>query len=76
MVSDKLFRNAELSNNLVKNEMHSCLTIGFNREHSLYRFHEIIDNHYNVMMPPSRGWVAIHEVKPPLGEGTGGDNRI
>ena len=53
MVSDKLFWNAEPSNNLVENEMCGCLTIRFIRGHSLYPFHEIIDNHYNVMMPPS-----------------------
>ena len=76
MVSDKLFRNAELSNDLVEYEMHGCLIIGFNRGHSLSLFHEIINNHYNMMMPPSQSWVAIHEVEPPLGEGTDSDNRM
>ena len=76
MVSDKLLRNAELSNNLVKHEMCGCLIVGFNHGHSLIPFHEVINNHYNMMMPPSRSWVAIHKVNPPLGEGTGGDNRM
>ena len=52
MVSDNLFRNAEPSNNLVENEMHGYLTIGFNRGHSFCPFCEIINGHYNVMMPP------------------------
>ena len=76
MVSDMLFRNAELSNNLVENEMHEFLTIGFNHGHSLCPSHEIINSHYNVMIPPSRSWVAIHKIKPPLHEGTRGDNRM
>ena len=76
MVSDMLFQNSKLSNNLVENKMHGYLIIGFNHGHSLFPFREIIDSHYNVMMPPSRIWVAIHEVKPPLGEGTDDDNRM
>ena len=74
MVSDKLFRNAKLSNNLVEYEMCGCLTVVFNRGHSLSPFCEIIKNHHDVMMPPSQSWVAIHEVKTPFGEGTDGDN--
>ena len=76
MVSDKLFRNAKSSNNLVENEMHGNLTIEFNRGHILSPFHEIINTHYNVMMPPSLSWVVIHKFKPPLGEGTDGDNKM
>ena len=74
MVSDKLFRNTKLGDNLVEHEMRDYLTVGFNHGHSLSPFSEIIDNHYNVMMPPSQSWVAIHEVKPPFGEGIGDDN--
>ena len=76
MVNDKLFRNAELGDSLVENEMHDCLTIGFNYENSLFPFHEVIDIHNNVMIPPSRSWVSIHKIKTPLGEGTDGDNRM
>ena len=76
MVSDKLSQNAKPGDNMVKYEMHGYLPTGFNHGHSLSPFCEIIDNHYNVMMPPSRGWVAIHKIKPPLGEGTDGDNRM
>ena len=52
MVSEKLFWNAELSNNLVENEMRGYLTVRFN--HSLCSFREIIDNQYNVMMLSSQ----------------------
>ena len=74
MVSDKLFWNAEPGDNLVENEMRGYLTVKFKCGHSLYPSREVINNHNNMMMPPSRSWVAIHEIKPPLSEGTGGDN--
>ena len=76
MVSDKLSRNAKLGDNLVENKMHDYLIIKFNCGHSLFPFHEIIDIHNNVMIPPNRSWVVIHKVKPPLGEGTDDDNRM
>ena len=76
MVSDKLFRNTEPSNNLVEYKVCGYLTIKFNRVYILYPFREIMDNHYNVMIPPRRSWVAIHKVKSPLGEGTDSDNRM
>ena len=76
MVSDKIFQNPEPSNDLVEHKVSGCLTVGFYYRHSLSPFHEIINSHYNVMVPPSRSWVAIHEVKPPLGEGTSGDNQM
>ena len=53
VVSDKLFRNAKLGDNMVEHEMNGCLTIIFNCGHSLCPFREIIDSHYNVMMPPA-----------------------
>ena len=74
MVSDKLSRNPEPSNDLVEYEVSGCLTVGFYCRHSLSLFHEIINSHYNVMVPPSQSWVAIHKIDPPLSEGTGGDN--
>ena len=76
MISDNLLWDPEPSDNLVEHEMRGYLTIGFNYGHSLCPFHEIIDIHYNVMIPPSQIWVAIHKFKPPLGEGTDGDNRM
>ena len=76
MFSDKLFQNAKPGDNLVENEMRGYLTVGFNYGHNLYPFREVIDSHNNVMMPPSWSWVAIHKSKPPLGEGTNGDNRM
>ena len=53
MVSDKLFWNSELSNNLVEYEVHGFLTIGFNCRHNLSPFFEVVNNHYDMMMPPS-----------------------
>ena len=52
MVSDKLFQNTEPSNDLVEYKMCGCLTIRFNCGHILCPFHEIINNHNNVMVPP------------------------
>ena len=53
MVSDKVFWNPETSNNLVEYEVCGCLTIGFNYRHSLSPFREVVDSHYDMMMPPS-----------------------
>ena len=52
MVSDKLFQNPKLINNLVEYKMHGCLTVRFNYRHSLFPFREVIDNHNNMMVPP------------------------
>ena len=76
MVSDKLFQNAELGDNLVENKMRGRLTVGFNYGHSLYPFCEVIDSHNNMMMPPIQSWFAIHKIKTPLGEGIDSDNRM
>ena len=73
MVSDKLFWNPEPSNNLVEHKVSGCLTVGFYCRHSLSPFREVINSHYNMMVPPSQSWVAIHKIEPPLSEGTGGD---
>ena len=76
MVSEKLFQNAKPGDNLVENEMCGCLTIRFNCGHSLYPFCEVIYDEINMMVPPSQNWVVIHKIKPPLGEGTNGGNRM
>ena len=76
MVNDKLFWNAKSGDNLVEHEMRGYLTVEFKRGHILYPFREIIDSHYNVMIPPSRSWVAIPKFKPPLGEETDSDKRV
>ena len=74
MVSDKLFQNFKPSNNLVEYEVGGYFTVGFNCRHNLIPFGDVINSHYNMMVPPSRSWVAIHKIEPPLSEGTGGDN--
>ena len=76
MVSDELFWNAKLGDNLVKYEMHGCFIIEFDSGHSLCPFHEIINSHNNMMVAPSRSWVTIHKVDTALSEGTVGDNRM
>ena len=53
MVNDKLSRDTKPSNDLIENEMHGCLTIGFDSGHSLYPFCEIINSHYDMMMLPA-----------------------
>ena len=53
MVSDKLLQNTEPSNNLVEYEVCGCLTVEFNRRHSLIPFREVVNGHYDMMMPPS-----------------------
>ena len=52
MVSDKLFQNIEPSNNLVEYEVCGCLTVRFNYRHSLSPFRELVNTHYDMIMPP------------------------
>ena len=53
MVSDKLFQNPKPSNNLVEYEVRGCLTLEFYYRHSLSPFREVINSHYDMMMPLS-----------------------
>ena len=69
MVSDKPLPNTEPSNDLVEYEMHSCLTIGFNRGHSLNPFREIFNNHYNMMIPPAEVGFQSMKSSPHLVKG-------
>ena len=74
MISDNLTRDTEPSNNLIENKEGDSLPIGFNCRHGLIPLSKLFDDQDNVLMPPSRSWVAIHEVHPPLGEGTNGND--
>ena len=76
MVSDNISRDTKLSNDMIEYKMMGCLTITFNSSHILYSFRELIHDHYEVMVPPSQRWVAIHKYYPPLGARTDGDNRV
>ena len=73
MVRDKLSRDTKSSDNLIENEMCACLIVSFDSGNSLFPFHEVISNHYYMMMPLGRSWVAIYKINPLLGEGTHGD---
>ena len=53
MVSEKLLRNTKLSNNLVEYKVRGCLTIEFNCRHGLSPFREVVNSHYDMMMPLS-----------------------
>jgi hypothetical protein len=48
----------------------------FNCRHGLIPLGKIVHDHDNVMVPPSQGWVTIHEIHPPLGEGTDGNDWV
>ena len=74
MVSDKIPQNVEPGDNMVKYEMCGCFTIRFDSGHILFPFRELINSHNNMMVPPSRSWVTIHKINPPLGEWAGSDN--
>jgi hypothetical protein len=74
MISDNLTRDTEPGDNLIEYEEGCSFHIRFNCRHGLGPLGKVVDSHNNVSMPPSRGWVAIHEVHPPLGEGTNGND--
>jgi hypothetical protein len=74
MIGDNLTRDTEPSDNLVEYEKRCSLPIGFHGRHGFGPLGEVVDNHDNVLMPPSRSWVSINEIYSPLGEGTDGND--
>ena len=69
MVSEKLFQDSEPSNNLVEYKVRGCLTIGFNCRHSLIPFREVVNNHYDMMMPPAEAGLQSIKSSPHLVKG-------
>ena len=69
MVSDKIFRNPEPSNDLVEYEVSGYLTIVFNCGHTLSPFHEVISSHDNMMMPPAKAGLQSMKSSPHLVKG-------
>ena len=69
MVSDKILRNTEPSNELVEYEMCGYLTVGFNCGNSLSPFREIVNNHYNMMIPPTEAGLQSMKSIPHLVKG-------
>ena len=76
MISDNLTRDTEPGDNLVEHEEGCSLPIGFYGRHGFGPLGKVVDAHDNVLMPPSRSWVTIDEIYPPLGEGTNGDDWV
>jgi hypothetical protein len=74
MISDNLTRDSEPDYNLTEHEESNNITIEFNYRHNLNPLIKVVYDHDNVLMPPSRSWVAIHKIHPPLGEGTDGND--
>ena len=69
MVSDKLFQNTELSNNLVEYEVCGCLTVIFKYRHSLSPFCEVVNSHYDMMIPPAEAGLQSIKSSPHLVKG-------
>ena len=69
MVSDKLFHNSEPSNNLFEYKVRGCLIVGFNCRHSLSPFREVINSHYDMMMPPAEAGLQYIKSSPHLVKG-------
>jgi hypothetical protein len=74
MVSDNLLRNLKPSYDLIKNEKCCSFPIISEHWHSLSPFGEVVDDHDNVMMPPSRSQIACHKIHPPLGDRANSNN--
>ena len=69
MVSDKLLWNTEPSNDMVEYKMHGCLIVGFNHGNSLIPFCEIVNKHYNMLMPQAEAGLQSMESSPHLVKG-------
>ena len=70
MVNDKLFQNTKLSNNLVEYGVCVYLTVGFNYRHSLSPFREVVNSHYDMMMPPAEARLQSMKSIPHLVKGS------
>jgi hypothetical protein len=62
MISDNLTRDTELGDNLVEYKKSSSLPIGFHDRHGFDPLGELVKNHDNVLIPPSRSWFEINEI--------------
>jgi hypothetical protein len=76
MVSDNINRDTELSDNLIEYEKIYSLPIRFHSRHGFDPLGEVVNIHDNVLMPPSRIWVAINEIYSSLSEGTDGNDWV
>jgi len=70
MISDNITLDSKLSYNLIEYEEDKKFSIIINYRHGLGPLSKVLYDHDIVLMPPSRSWVAINEIYPPLGEGT------
>jgi hypothetical protein len=76
MIIENISWDSEPRYNMVEYKEFCSPTIIFNGRHGLYPFSKLIHNHDNMLVPPSRGWVKIHKIYPPLGEGNDGDDWV
>jgi hypothetical protein len=76
MISDNLTWDTEPGDNLVEHEEDCSFPIGFYGRHGFEPLGKVVNNHNNVLIPPSRSWVAIDEICPSLGEGTDGNDWV
>jgi hypothetical protein len=74
IINDNINRDSEPRNNLIEHEECSSIAIVFNCRHGLNSLGKVVYDHNNVLTAPSRSWVAIHKIQPPLGEGTDGND--
>jgi hypothetical protein len=68
MICVNLTQDNKPTDNLIEYEEGKNLPIIFNCRHGLDPLSKVVKDHDNVLIPPNRSWVAIHEVHPPLGE--------
>jgi hypothetical protein len=76
MINDNLTRDTEPSDNLVEHEEGYSIPIRFYSRHGFDPLGKVVDNHDDVLIPPSQSWVAIDEIYPRLGEGTDGNDWV
>jgi len=69
MVSENISRKPKPSHDLIEHEKNCVFTINRKCWDGLCPLCKVFNDHYNVSMPPRQGWVACHEIYPPLGEG-------
>jgi hypothetical protein len=69
MVSNNLSWNHKPSNDLIEQEKCCGFMIISECRHGFCPLSEVVNHHYDVLMPLRRGWVEYHKIYPHLVKG-------
>lgn len=75
MVSDNIFKNTELRNNLIEEKKGHCFTIILESRHSLSALSKVVYDHDDILVISCQRQITSSKINAPLCERTDGDHR-